>query len=487
MANKTQVIYKDIAVGAKENAVVTSDGSTEESTPQSLPAGVSPGSVIALEHNRWLLNGTFDAYYEDGNIAFWSSELSDDTGAFTADPVITFSFSEQFSCMGITLNFNESTGEYCSLVNVKWYQGETLKVDQDFTPNSADYFCSRKVESFDKIILTLKETSIPNRRAKLNGVVFGVIRTFEMNELRSASIVNEMNEVSLELPVSTMKWTLDSLSDVEYMFQLKQPVEVRNNGNLLGVYYIDSASRKAARVYDVDCHDALGVLSESQFPGGAYLSGISAKTLLETLFAPFAVEYADGVADATLKGVLPAQTKRDAIQQVAFAWGVCLATDGGESLRVFALPSAPEIIPKGRTYTGAAVETSAIVTSVSVTAHTYTASADGSIEINGQKYDDTQTVYTVTNPDVTASDRENTKEVTGATLVSADIGQAVAQRVYNYYLKRDTNSAQIVYNGEKLGDCLSIYTPWDSLVTGNLQKMEITLSNTVAYKAEVSG
>lgn len=485
--SKTAVVYKDVAVGAQEDAAFSVVGKTPESAPALLAAGVSPGKVITLEHDLWALDGTFDKYYEQSKIAFWSSEISGDNGTFTAEPAITIAFDQQYSSMGISFVFDDAVGDYVSLLNIKWYQGGTVKADQDFTPNAARYFCSKRVESYDKLMITLKKTYPARRRAKVNRIVFGVERTFGMTELRKASITNEMDENSVELPISTFTWTLDSAADVDYLFQLKQPVEVWNSDNLLGVYYINASSRVARRVYDIDCHDALGVLSESQFGGGAYLSGVSAKTLLETLCAPFVVEYAAGVTDKTLKGIVEAQSKRDAIQQVIFAWGVCLATDGGSKLRVFNLPDAAKVIPKNRTFVGASVETASIVTAVKVTAHTYAADSNGSVQIGGASYKDTETVYTVNNPNVTATDRQNVVEITGATLVSTDIGQATAQRVYNYYQKRDTVSAKIVYAGERLGEKISIYTPWDTLVSGHLKKMEITLSNTVAYKAEVIG
>nr|DAH67447.1 MAG TPA: hypothetical protein [Caudoviricetes sp.] len=485
--SKTTVTYKDVAVGAQEDAAFTAVGKTPESVPALLAAGVSPGKVITLERDLWALDGTFDQYYEQSKIAFWSTEISGDDGAFTADPVITVNFDQQYSSMGISFVFDDAVGDYVSLLNIKWYQGGTLKADQDFAPNAASYFCSKRVESYDKLVITLKKTYPARRRAKINRIVFGVERTFGMTELRKASITNEMDENSVELPISTFAWTLDSAADVDYLFQLKQPVEVWNSNNLLGVYYINASSRVARRVYDIDCHDALGVLSESQFAGGAYLSGASAKSLLETLCAPFSVEYAEGVIDAILKGVLEPQPKRDAIRQVVFAWGVCLATDGGSTIRVFTLPKTAKAIPKASTFTGASVETTAVVTAVKLTAHTYAEDANGDVTINGQSYSDTESVYTVSNPNVTASDRQNIIEITGATMVSTDAAQAVAQRVYDYYQKRDTISAKIVYGGEKLGDALSVYTPWDTLVSGNLSKMEITLSNTVVYKAEVTG
>ena len=485
--SKTTVTYKDVAVGAQEDAAFAAVGATNESAIAKLAKGVSPGKIITLEHDRWALDGTFDKFYEQSEIAFWSSEISGADGTFDADPVITVTFDQQYSSMGISFVFDDATSEYVSLLNIKWYQGDTLKADEDFTPDNARYFCSKRVESYDKIVITLQKTMPAMRRAKIDRIIFGVERVFGMTELRKASITNEMDENSVELPISTFAWTLDSAQDVDYLFQLKQPVEVWNSDNLLGVYYINASSRVAKRVYDIDCHDALGVLSESQFGGGAYLSGVSAKALLETICAPFVVEYAAGVTDKTLKGIVEAQSKRDAIQQVIFAWGVCLATDGGSKLRVFNLPDAAKVIPKNRTFVGASVETASIVTAVKVTAHTYAADSNGSVQIGGASYNDTETVYTVNDPNVTATDRQNVVEITGATLVSTDIGQTTAQRVYNYYQKRDTVLAKIVYAGERLGEKISVYTPWGSLVSGHLKKMEITLSNTVAYKAEVIG
>lgn len=485
--SKTKVIYRDIAVGASENSTITAQLTMDDAVdPQLLATSVEPGKVITLEKNRWALDGTFDKLREESTLAFWSSVISKDDCTFETAPSITIVFSEQYSSMGMTLFFEQATGEYCSEINIKWYQGDALKSEKDFQPDSVQYFCSNRVESYNKIVLTLKKTSKPHRRAKLDQIVLGIIRVFERDELRNASLTNQLDSIALELPVSTFQWTLDSLTEVDYLFQLKQPVEVQNNGNTLGVYYIDDSSRKSARVYKISCKDALGVLGDTVYSGGAYLNGVSAKTLLESLASPFVVEYAEGVADTTLYGLLESGTKRGAIQQVLFAWGVCMATDGGESLRVFPLPEEATVIPKSRTMVGASVTTTAVVTKTEVVAHTYTADANGSIEIGGQKYSDTQAVYSVTNPNLVAGEKENIKKVERATLVSPAIAQAVAQRVYNYYTKRDSISAKIVHNGEKLGDKLSVYTPWGTLMTGNLSKMDIVLSNTVIYKAEVT-
>lgn len=482
--SKTTILYKDIAPGAEDNASVSTVGAAAFSIIGSLPFGQgTPAPVATLEPDIWKLDGTF-VLKDEQPVSFWSSELSGADGAFTSNPAITAAFSQQFSSLGLTLVFDTATGDYCSSVNIKWYQGATLKADVDFTPSSASYYCRQKVTSYDKIVIALQATSKPYRYAKLEHIIFGVYREFDMTELRKASLVNQTNGISEELPISAMSWTLDSREEVDYMFQLKQPVEVRNNGSLIGVYYIDSFSRSAKSIYNIDCYDAFGVLDEIPFPGGVYTAKSAKALLAEITGLYFSVDF-DGVTDTTLTGAIEPCTLREAIQQVLFAWGVCGSTDGRGNIRVFTLPTVSAEVSKDRTYAGTSVETSSIVTEVRVTAHVFAQDANGSVEIGGVKYSDTKTVYTVSNPDVTASDKQNVVEVDGATLVSPGIGQATAQRVYDYYLRRNTCKAKILWAGERLGDKLTIHNAWDGTETGNLLKMEITLSNTVAASLEV--
>lgn len=485
--SKTKVVYKDVAPGADRNAQVAASGYSADSVLTRLPFGVDPEAVATLERNNWRLNGMFQLRASQP-VALWSSAQSGSDGRFAAPPTITCSFSNQYSSTGITVVFDRAAGGYCSEINVKWYQGGTLKADVDFHPDSTSYYCEQTVTSYDKIVITLNRTAIPNRYAKVEHILFGVFRQFGMTDLRSASVVNEMDGIAESLPVSTFRWQLDSRENVDFLFQLKQPMEIYNDANLLGVYYIDSHNRKTDSIYDVECYDAIGVLGESAFPGGVY-SGKSAKALLaEIVGEDFSIEYAADVADTNLTGIIEdGGTKRDAIQQVLFAWGVCMSTDGADVLKVFNLDTSMSEIGKNRTYPGTSIKTASIVTEVRVIAHTYTQSTNGNVEVGGVKYDDTKATYSVTNPDVTANDKQNVKEFRSATLVSPSNAQAVAQRIYNWYQRRSTVSAKIVWGGESLGDFVSFPNSWDGLSAGNITKMEIKLSNTVVAKCEAVG
>lgn len=478
------IFYKDVAPGADEAAQVTATQAHGYSTVTSLALEKgSPPPIATLEPGRWLLDGSYTL--PPAEVPYWSDSLSNGSCVLSPAPVVDITFPAQYSSVGLTLLFDQATGEYCRKVNIKWYQGGTLKGDRDFFPDSAFYVCQETVTSWDRITITLLETSLPCRRARLCQVVFGVHRRFGMDELRSVKLVNQCDMSSLSVPCSTMEWHLDSKADIQFMFQFKQPVEVWNGGGMVGVYYIDGFSRPSLHLRDIQCYDAIGVLDEIPFGGGVYTNK-SAKALLgEIVGADFGLDLE--VEDAALTGAILPGSKRAAMQQVLFAWGACVSTDGRYTLRVFHPPTEGAAIGPGRTYAGASVETAAIVTGVQVTAHTYTPDPNGSVETGGGKYRDTTAVYSVTNPNVTSNDKENVVAVTNATLVSPDRAQACAQRLYEWYSRRGTAKARVVWQGEGLGGRVALPTPWGTEVAGNISKMDITLSNTVAAGMEVVG
>ena len=485
--SKTTLLYKDVAPGAALDAAVTAPAAQTRSVLTELPGGTTEEPAATGELNQWGLDGSF-ALASEVSPAFWSEAMSGADGSFAAgtEPQITIAFSQQYSSVGISFRFDTATGGYCSALRIQWYQGTTLKAEQDFTPDSVEYFCQKRVESYNKVVLTFRKTNLPYRYAKVDHVIFGVHRSFGMAELRKASAVNEIDLSGTTLPSSKLSWTLDSRDNIDFMFQLKQPVEVRNDNILVGVYYIDSYKRTSGHVYPIECCDAIGVLNDMAFAGGVY-SGKSAKALIAELAAPFEVEFDADVADLSVTGILKAGTRRGAIQQLLFVWGYCVSTDGRAELRVFSPGTEAATVPPGRTFLGASASTEAIVTEVQVTAHTYAEAENGDVEVNGVKYADSKTVYSVKNPNVTATDKQKVVKVTDATLVSPDAAQTVAQRLYAYHQRRSTGKAKVVFAGERLGDCLSLPDNCGGATVGNLEKMEIKLSNTVVYTGGVKG
>ena len=479
--SKTTIIYKDIPPGADNLAAFTTKSATQFSSPTLLRKENDASTVAAL--GAWPLDGSLRTFNNDA-VPFWSDEMSGADCAFAHPPVIVMTYPKQYSSVGITFVFDDIPGAFASEINIKWYRGNEIVAQGDFYPDENKYTCVMKAQLWNKIVITFKKTWIPETRIRLNQLILGVIRKFRMDEIRSARITNQLSLISTEVPVCTLNWTLDSKEYVEFLFQFKQKIEVWNDDFIIGVFYLTDSTQKSKTVYDIRCEDAFGILDNDDFAGGVY-SGYSAKQLfLDIINEDFEVDFGD-VADYKLTGVLQRMTRRAALQQILFAWGVCAATDGMDGIRVLALPSAPAEIGLDRAYTGASVKTDAVVTEVRVTAHTYKEDANGTIEINGKKYSDTETVYIIKNPDVVGNEQSNIVKIEGANFVNASNGQTIAQRIYDYYMRRNTETAKIVWRGELLGDSVTLPTAWGASNTGNISRMSITLSNTVAANCEV--
>lgn len=484
-----RIIYQDIATGADEDAAVTTPDASGFSDVSLLPFGGGGAPIAVLEPFSWLLDGTREVL-EDQPIPFWSAAQSDINGVFEAPPEITFDFDERYTAPGLFLTFAPEVGEYCRSVTASWYRGITLLATAEFEPDAPEYFCGKTVESFDRVVLRLNATNYPYRYAKLRHVAFGVSREFRRDELRDVRVVEEVSILSSEVSVNTLDFTLDSKSDVEYMFQFKQPVSAFNGEQLIGVFYISDSTHRARGLYDVSCIDAIGVLDEDPFPAEMYSEYPAGALLEEIIGGHFELELDPVLANMPITGYMPPCTRREAMQQVAFALRAMVDTSGTEKIRFYRdRQDLPRRIPAGRVYSGGTVDTSAIVTAVQVTAHSYSTSGEGgdTVEVDGVTHYHSTSVVTINNPNVTANDKQNVVEVKDATLVSHMNAPAVAQHLYDYYTKRQTQRVRIVMDGEKPGDHVAVPTPWGTSVDGYITSMSIVLSGIAAADCEIVG
>ncbi len=487
----SKLIYRDVAVGAAEDASITETGANEFSTPTLLPTGASPPAFSIVEHNFWRLNGEH-VIHEAQQIAFLSSEVSGADCTFTQTPTIRVDFTSNYTTLGISLVFAPETGDYCKQVTLTWYQGETQLATQVFNPDSSNYFCEKTVVAFNRVDVSLDQTSLPNRRARLDQIIFGITREFNGGEIGSVEIQQEVNPISSELPISYLDWQLRSKTDTEYIFQLKQPVEAYHNNELLGVFYVDNIpERTGLGDYAVECQDALGVLDNYDWPAKIYTSDtLFSDVVTEIVDGAFEVAISDDLASATVKGYIADGTRREALLQAAFAVGAAVDTSKTDKIKFF-VPSYSDAstVPSRDVFEDGSVKQEAIVTSVIVTYHTFTtgegSSGDDVITVNDVKYVHTTGTVRIDNPSVTASDKQNVKKVESAMLVNADNAQTVAQRVYDYWARRKTVSSKIVWENRKMAEYVTIPTPWGEEMTGILTSAKITLSGLTAAEIEV--
>ena len=482
-----KVVYVDIAPNAAEDASVSATGSDSKSTLALLPFGANNAKEYAtLETNLWTLDGA-KTVYDGGNISFWSASLSNDNGVFTTPPVITITFDEQYTSLGLTIMFGGDT--YCNAITIAWYQGSTLLSSKDFAPDAMQYYCENTVNSYNKIVITLRKTALPRRRAKLDKLVFGVERVFFRDELRRVQLTEEIDVTGREIPANAMDWVLSSKEDVSYIFQFKQPVKVYDGDELFGIYYVDKADRDDENLYDIICTDAIGVLDSYDWTD-AYYSNQNAAILIRSICAGFDVEIDDSLASKTVTGVIKDKTRRGALQQVCFAIGAIADTSHSDAIRIFPLDdSESKEVPEDRTRVGSRVEDEKPVTSVWLTYHSYstTQSANAeSIVIGNTTYYDTKAIKVIDNPNVTASDRPNIIKVEDAYLVTSANKDAIAQLLYDMSMKTRKHKLKFRVVDEKMGEYLETVTPWGNTHEGFYSHATVTLSGFALADAEVT-
>lgn len=483
-----KLVYQDIAVGAAADASVAASDIDSKSDVSKLPAGVATPDFATLELNKWGGSGT-KKIHNGQDIALVSSAMSGADCTFATPPSLTVTFDSNYTTLGISFRFSTNSVDYASSITLAWYQGTTLLDEKTFYPDGPSYFCENTVTAFNELVVTTNATNLPGRYARMEQIIFGVVREFGVSEIGSVDILQEADLISAELSINTMDWKLQSKSGVDYIFQLKQPISAYNNSNLVGVFYVDDqVKRTDAKTYEIPCCDAIGVLDGGTFSAVMYSGKNVVTALTEIVNGAFELDVDSSFSSATLTGYIPDCTRREAFQQVAFALGAVVSTAGTEKIKVFPAPSTLAEIPASRVYETGSVMQDTIVTAVTVTYHTYTAgsgsSGDDVVTVDGTAYVHTTGTVTVTNPNVTASDKANVKTVQDCTLVNASNASAVANRVYNYYMRRNTISSKIVVSGEEPGDLVSAPTAFGTL-SGNIKSMKIKLSNTTAASVEI--
>lgn len=485
-----RLIYKDITPGADTDAAVSTSTAEALADASLLPFGVPSAAVATLEPNGWGLTQDYKTYNGQA-VAFWSKDISGADCSFATPPTITVTFSERRTTTGLSVMFSRASGDYCAQISVAWYQGATLLASETYAPTSTLFVARKTVNGFDKLVFTFERTSLPNRRVKVEEILFGIVREFTARELTGASFMHEISLISDTIPVNVMDAAICSASDADMLFQSKQPFEGYNGETLIGTYYVDTGKRTGSSTFDVSCHDIIGVWDTDETAGGIWFEDTPLTDILAEVFGDISVfDIAEEYAASTLRGYVPAGTKRAALQHIAFALGAVVDTAGTAKVRIFPAPTGTgAAIPAARTFSGGSIETAAKVTEVTVTAYVIfderPGDNDESVEHNGVKYryyTDTKHAH---NPDVISSDPENKVKYIGAYLVNLSNAQALADNLMAYHRRREKYAFAHVLDGQAPGDRVSAALPWGGTAQGNITKMTISVSGIAVSDGEM--
>lgn len=184
----------------------------------------------------------------------------------------------------------------------------------------------------------------------------GQFVTFTRDQIINASVVEEINAAGVELPISTLEFTVDdadgslNMFDGETYEKLKEklPITVREffNGEfvLIGVFYLDTWENKTDTKIEFTAVNIIGVLADEDFDGIFWDEAVTLTEAMSQVFASLGTIYNidSEIASNTISGWIAPSTYRDALQQICFAGGAVPITARRNNLLLapYEIPSA---------------------------------------------------------------------------------------------------------------------------------------------------
>jgi hypothetical protein len=193
-------------------------------------------------------------------------------------------------------------------------------------------------------------------------------------KIKSISIDQQIDALSLELPVSTCNIVLEAERDAEYQFEKNKPVEIWYKGKLMYKTRVQSSQRKNKREWALLVEDYVAALEKRGFYGDVYF-GENVGGLLETILRDAGIENYEidsSVSTRTISGHIPYTDCREALMMVLFATGAFVDTSGEKfSIKSFGNFDR-HTITKGRIMQGQRLsEKEADITKVELTRYRY--------------------------------------------------------------------------------------------------------------------
>lgn len=533
---KPKIIYEDISPLAKiDSSEYTSTDKKDYVNMSDLKSEKPtyyPNYALCLPRYSKIgeYNNSPDAMPKSG-LGYVSESISSEERTFESNPIIERVFVQKHNSVGICIGFNQYSGDYCDLINIKWYEDSTLLYDIDFTPNSAYYFCAQNVTNFNKLIIEFKRTSKPYRYAWVGTIDYGVVREFKSDEAKNIKTLNEISQISEELTINTMNFKLFSLSDVEFMFQKTQVMKLYADDELMGAYYIDTAKRTASNQYEIKTKDAIGILAEQSYMGGMY-NNVSANVIITDIFSKCNLEHEldESLTNKTITGYMPILTCRDALAWVCMAIGGVVNTAYSDKAIIKPLESeVKHTIGKNEQFVGTSIETLSKVTGVTVEGYKYTQSTEsvelfndtlndiitvqfgepihslsitngtiiesgvnyatikgtGVTVLSGKRYNVSTIISSKINPSLSALDLQNIVELKNVNIINSSNIVEVRDRIYDYYLNNRQVNTRLISGENKLGDKVNIDTAYEGIKTGVIEKMTTTFTNSIASEVVI--
>lgn len=517
-----QIRYVDTRVGAQENATITATPGQPFSQAEMLKKLAVDRPWATLEQKGWPLDGSRELMPDGpGEMGWWSDVRSGSDGRFAQPPTLAMTFPKPYSVNGITLSFYTALQQWCSEIQLLWYRGDTLLGQVLAYPDTAEWMLTYPMENFDKVELRLLRTNMGGHFAKLRQLHIGRVFVFMEDELAYVRLLNEMDPSLCELSVDTMTVDIRDRKGRLLRPQKDQTIHLYRDGKQIATHYITEATRQSRSNYRIHTQSAIGRL-EDTFLGGFYEQQ-PLPALLQKVLGDFPFRLDSQFTEETVTGYLPVCTRRQALQQIAFAVGAAVTTRGDGSIQLL----TPEENVCGRftadsIFNGARLKQKAAVGAVELHIHSYTSAdeekvifkekemhgeelflvfnepcfsyrltggtildcdtnwirltGDGVVTLKIKPYHHEIAVLTKRNPLATAAEKGNVIKVEKATLIHTGNANEALERLYRYHTMQLQLYQDVVVTGQNAGQRVESLNPWGERVEGYITEMESTFT-----------
>lgn len=455
---KNKIIYHDFAALAAENATSPAEGSSDYQNGGMLLDDDyrSPLNFASFEGQGInLLDPSLILAEEGDNLGYVSEAISTGGKALNVQLIINLA-DGYYSAPGITLYFHQN---YCSEVFLEWQKDNSTVDSATAYPNSLSFYFDRKVEDFNRVILTFKKTETAFQFVKLAGIDLG--KTREITKFFGAiSVFNEISPDCSDLPGSTCDF--EALLTEDFTPQSEQEIFLHSDDEHIGKFIVDNATPSGNGRYSFECSDEIMRLDGSEFPElsqGEY----TVSELCEEIKAVSNIEIdVAEFGEMSLTGFIEKEkSPRLAAAMLSFGAGVYIM--GGKKKLTLCKPRnrRNKVISSNQIIGFATYKQKSPYSAIAL----QTFSGD---------FDTVADEKISANPSRKASDSNGAKVYDKYSLMSD------TESRFNELLEMGFHwneiEADIILKDEKIGDILRIETAFNGVKTGIIKSMDISLS-----------
>jgi hypothetical protein len=364
-------------------------------------------TYATLETNFWRLDGSFPIkpdnapYHSEG---FVSDKISGANGNYTTNPLITRQFTDLKDFVGLTIVFDGVNDEYPEHIIVRCYNGAT-QVDTEEVTNitSSTVEINRPFAPLDKFTIEVVKSTLPNRRVRIQRMLYGIERIFENTTISSVKTTTDIDPINRRLPTETLSFTVfdydrnydpDNPDGIWEYIDIQSPVSIQFGYRLDGgqvewlppdKYLLDGRPEVSNNQANFKATKVVGYMTDIYFKGTfgiKNLYDLAEEVLEDAELSALVNPILPWVIDESLKDIytnapLPIDTHKNCLQLIANA-GMCkFYTDHNGTIRLekFEIPETPTdfTIDLGLTYDEPVISKIEPLYSVNVLKYTYKA------------------------------------------------------------------------------------------------------------------